>query len=260
MNRSKISTKNLLKLGFSHYEAGVYISLLNNGPLPVKEIANEIGVLPNAVYRLLTKLEKKSLITSSGSYPKVYKIISPSIALEVFCDRKIAEINKIRSQIKKSNKTEAIDYPTKIELVNGQNNFFKRYRKLARHAHKEILIISIGEEVTREVALANRDALARKVRIRFIVHKADSSNIQILRSWARMGLKVKHFPDWGFHLVVVDRNKSLLAVNNPKETSERIALDIHSIGLSKAFADYFDAMWKRSMGLRVVENKLKVVN
>jgi len=120
------------------------------------------------------------------------------------------------------------------------------YSKMAIQAKNEILIISIGENVSEEVLLANRDCIQKGVTIRFIAHKYDKSNREILERWVKMGLKVRHFPDWGFHLVVFDKKVSMLMTNDPNNTNNRLGMQIFSEGLSKALNDYFYFIWEKS--------------
>lgn len=98
--------------------------------------------------------------------------------------------------------------------------------------------------------LANRDALARGVKISFIAHKHDKSNYQTLQSWTKMGLQVKHYADSGFHLVVFDNSISLLAVNNPKNTSDRTGFIFYNTGLSNAFGEYFNSIWQKAESVK----------
>jgi len=235
-----------LELGFSAHEALVYKLLLKEGSMDVKKIAKSANVLPNALYRLLLKLQNKGLITVSGSRPALYKAITPSIALDNYITNKIHELESFRSVTTNRLQITKKDSQTRIDLIKDAHDFFLEYARAANQTKEEILIISIGESVPEEVMLANRDAIQRGVTIRFIVHKLDQDNRDLLLSWRKMGLLIRYFPDWGFHLVVFDNTISLLSINNPDRTSERIALMIYSRGLSKAYADYFNSTWNKA--------------
>jgi hypothetical protein len=113
-------------------------------------------------------------------------------------------------------------------------------------AKKEVLIISIGEQIPEEIVLGNRDAIARGVQVKMICHRYNQENKQLLESWQKMGWQIRHYPDWGFHLVVTDGINSILSVNNPKNTSERTGLEFFSSGLSRALRDYFYSVWKKA--------------
>ena len=65
-----------------------------------------------------------------------------------------------------------------------------------------------------------------------------------------MGWRVRHYPGWGFHLFIIDGVRSVLAVNNPKNTQERVAFQIYSEGLSKALRDYFYFVWEKATKIK----------
>lgn len=242
----RLNLRSLIKLGFTPNEARVYKFLMDNGPASVVSLAKKLKVYPNALYRLLSKLTAKELISSTGKHPAIYRAISPQFAFDGFVKKREAELKTIRDLVTDQLTPEAENNQTRIDLLKSSRDFFLTYSELAKGAVKEILVISIGESVPEEVMLANRDALERGVNIRFIAHKCDSTNRDLLRNWKKMGLEVKHFPDWGFHLVVFDGMKSMLSVNNPNNTDERIALVIYSRGLAKAYSDYFYSVWDKA--------------
>ncbi|MFC1711555.1 TrmB family transcriptional regulator [Patescibacteria group bacterium] len=244
------SSHQLVKLGLSNNEAKVYQTLLKEGSLSVKEIAKRVSVFPSASYRVLNKLIKKGLISISGKHPALYRAISPSIGLDSFVKNKIVGLETLKDAALKTFKYKAKQDQTRIDLMYGGYEFFLNYANLAKEARNEILIISIGEPVPDEVVLANRDALEKGVKIKLIVHKSDKNNRELLLRWKKMGLKVKHYHDWGFHLVVFDKKTSLLSVNNPKNTNERIGLKIFSKGLSKALGDYFISVWEKAKDIK----------
>jgi len=102
-------------------------------------------------------------------------------------------------------------------MVVGKRAMFETYVGLSNHAKEEILVISIGEPVPDEVKIANRDAQERGVKVKFLVHQFNKENAELLRSWVRMGLAVRYSKDKGFHLMVFDGKRSLLAANNPQQ-------------------------------------------
>jgi sugar-specific transcriptional regulator TrmB len=136
---------------------------------------------------------------------------------------------------------------TKIDVIAGKQEFFSASETLIKEAKQEVLIISIGEPSTSDLILADRRAIERGVTVRMIAHKYDKDNQEFLSNLKKNGLEIRHFPDWGFHLQVVDTEKSLLAVNNPQNPGERITVKINSTGLSKALRDYFYSVWEKAI-------------
>ena len=133
--------------------------------------------------------------------------------------------------------------PTHIEVSFGQKEMFKWACKIIDGAKKEMLIISIGEYVPPEILISDKKAVERGVEIRFIAHKFDNENREILENFKKNGMDVRHYPGQGFHLAVADRKRTLLSVSNPQKTRERTSILLFNEGMSKALADYFDSIW-----------------
>jgi len=228
------------KLGFTKQEARVYLGIYEMGPLSVNDLAKHLKTLPNSLYRILEKLVDNKLITLTNTWPKIYKAIPPALAFDLLIKEKIIDFEKNKEKLISLLPPLSIKDQTSIEIIGGAKELFNAYVKLSRKAKREILIISIGEEVPEKVLLANRDTLERGVIIRFIAHKLDQSNKHLLIRWKRMGLKVRHIPGQGFHLVIFDKNQSLLSTSNPKNPKERATIRISSPALSEALGEYFN--------------------
>lgn len=249
-NQRAMSSQTLVKLGLSPHESSVYQILLGEGSLSVKEISKKLEILPNALYRLLEKLIQKELISAIGKHPAKYRAISPSIAFESFTKRKMAEIETLKNKaINELVKKKVKAWPTQINLLIGRNEMMMTYVKMAKEAKEEILIISIGEPIPEEVLLTNRDAVENGIALKMIAHKYDEGNKNLLKSWQKMGWDIRHYPDWGFHLMVFDKKRSILSVNNPEDTRERTSMQIFSEGLSKALRDYFYSVWAKAKNI-----------
>lgn len=236
----------LVNMGLSPFEAKTYEALLAT-PQTVKEIAKEIGVLPNAVYRLLSQLDDKGLIAATNAHPAVYKAITPRVVWDTYVKngylQKEKDKDELLSLIKQPQKSDQ----TNIEVINNIKDFFSSYTRLSKIAKREILIISIGEEVPENVLLANRDALGKGIKIKFIAHVHNQTNHPLLVRWVRMGLEVRHFPSQGFHLVVIDSNTVLLAVSDPKDTQNRTAIVFNNPSFAEAMTSYFQSVWDKAL-------------
>jgi sugar-specific transcriptional regulator TrmB len=247
LNSQKIKNT-LYSLGLSKQETTIYLLLLNKGKLSVKNIAKQLNIVPPSLYRQLKKLVQKQLVVEVLGYPKSYKALSPSSALDSFIRQKTSTIYGLGNALINSITLPKPD-STSISLTHGKADFFSKYTEFAKGAQKEILIISIGEEVSSAIMLENRDAIKRGVIIYFIAYKYENSNQQILKSWQKMGLQVRHYPCSGFHLIVFDKQQSLLGINDPSNTNDRTGLVINSKGLSKAFSDYFFSVWSKAKNI-----------
>lgn len=235
----------LKELGLTAHEIRCYEILLSKGGLSAKDIASRMGILPHAVYRLAHKLHHEGFVTFVGKYPTEFHAVPASIAVSAGIQKRQEKLMGAEVFLPASSPS-----PTRMGFIKNRHDFYIAFAELAKLATNEILIISIGEPVLDEVKLAHRDALERGLSQKMIFHKNDSENAEILRSWVAMGIEVRHYPDWGFHLVCIDGKKSLLMANNPENPEERSGMEIHSEGLSKGLRDYFYSVWRKAKPIK----------
>lgn len=248
----KLFLSSIVKLNLSSDEGRCIKVLVEHGALTSEEIARKMCILPNAVYRLTKTLINKKLVVELNTYPNRYQALPPEIAIDSLANEQIKEIElaKILTIQSLQTKTDS-NNEAKIEVLTGWNNMMDKYVDLIKESKEEILIISIGEQVPDEVKLANRDALENKINIKFIIHKYDDKNKELIRSWIKMGIEVRHLNVSGFHLIVVDGKKCLLASSNPQEPQERSSVVIYGEGISKAMRQYFYNLWNTSTKVEV---------
>jgi len=238
----------LVKIGLSKQEAEIYLTLIKEGVLPAKEIASRMNILPHAVYRIIKKLEKKKLVAIITSSPLTFYALPSELALSTYIKEKSLQLEKETKEINTYLLNKRTQSPsTKIDVIAGKQEFFKASENLIKESTKEILLISIGEPSNPDLILAGKRAIERGVIFRIIYHKYDKENKEFIENLKKNGMEIRHFPDWGFHLQVVDSEKSLLTVNNPTNPEERITVKINSSGLSKALRDYFYSVWEKAV-------------
>lgn len=241
----------LVKLGLSWDEARTYSLLVNRGALTALELAKGTEILPNAVYRLISNLERKGFVVVLNGRPKSFQAIPPSVAVETFAKEQTSEIERLKTvSIKGLAGKEEVSFQTRMEIFTGRNDMFLKYHQLARETKEEVLIISLGEEVSEEIKIVNRDLVAKGVTIKFLSLRFGQQNEQLLRNWVKMGLEVRHFPGEAYHLVVFDSQKSILAASNPKNGAERSTVCIYSPSLSRALRDYFYSLWEKATPIK----------
>lgn len=240
-------SRQLVNLGLSEKEVSAYLTLLREGALSASQLGRKIGVLPNAVYRLAESLIEKGFVVDLGGRPRRFQARPPETAFGAFLVNQTATIQKAKIAALESLSEMPKRVPqTRVDLVTGQAEVFAKAVEMYNRTRKEILIISIGEPIPEDLLLSMRDALERKVKIEMIAHKYDEENKALLSSWKRMGMKIRHYPDWGFHLSICDAKRVLLTVNNPENTKERTGIMFGSPALAKAMRDYFYSVWEKA--------------
>lgn len=236
----------LVKLGFTKQEAQVYLTLCQEGPLDSKHLSYYTNALPHAIYRVIKRLENKKLVAILKTKPLTFQSLPAELALNAFAQEKASLFEKEALEIVSGIKKPSQIVETTIKTLFGQLEMFNLTKEMIDKARKEVLIISIGENIPEELLLSDKEAIGRGVKIKMIAHKYDQNNQDILRNFQKNDIEVKHYPDWGFHMVIVDKKKSLLVVNNPQSTRERVNIQFFSEGLSKALSNYFYSVWEKA--------------
>lgn len=246
------SIQSLLRLGFSKDEAKSYLALVKNSSLTASEIARKLSILPSAVYRLIAKLEDKGFVISLGTYPATFQAIPQSIALDTYVTHVQKDVEEMKAQdddkpvLKISSRA-----PTSVDVVVSQKAFFSKFVELADQTKEEILIISIGEPVPDEIKIACVRAKERGVVLKFIFHVHNKENDELLKSWVKMGMDVRHYKDSGYHLTIADGKVAVLVANNPQNTMDRIGMVYYNERLANSLRDYFYRIWEHSTPILV---------
>lgn len=243
--------QNLIKLGLSPDEAQCYTELVKQGSLTTAQLAQKVGILPNAVYRLVRKLQERGFVTILNTYPVTFQAIPPSVAIESYVGQKNKEFEEIKINTIKSIEENQSNIPTKVDIIVSQKGLFDKFIELSQLVTKEILVISIGEPVPDELKLACVKAHQREVQIKFIFHVHNKENHELLTSWVKMGMEVRYFKDGGYHLNVYDGKIAILVTNNPKNTKERLGMVFYNDRLANSLRNYFYNIWGQATEIKV---------
>ncbi len=240
------SVETLVTLGLTKDEARSYVLLVSEGSLAAGDVALHLNILPNAVYRVMGRLQTKGFIVILDTHPATFQAIPTDIAISSYINRRQQQLEEMKTR--SLHQFSRQDHPTQtnVDIQTGKHQMFETYIKLAKQAKQEICIISLGEPVSDEIKLTNRDALERGVRMLFIAHQYTKENQQLLQSWIRMGMEVRHVQGGGFHLQIFDRKIGVLTANNPKNTAERTSMVIYNEGIASVLRDYFASVWEKA--------------
>lgn len=89
----------LKKSGLTDQESKVYVAGLKSGPFLVSQLSKQIGISRQYLYSVLGSLEKKGLVTNTGSQYNQRFIVERPIQIKNLLERKKREIEKIENQI-----------------------------------------------------------------------------------------------------------------------------------------------------------------
>ncbi|WMW22472.1 helix-turn-helix domain-containing protein [Methanolobus mangrovi] len=133
----------LQKLGFTSYEAKVFVALVKNESATVSTLHLDSGVPNSAIYGALKKLEQKGIIEFQNTKPMRYRCILPEDAILKLkrdygdeCDNVLDQLNRIYGECS-TNKSEELMW-----TINGIRNVTDRVMQMFEGAQKEIIILS----------------------------------------------------------------------------------------------------------------------
>ena len=128
------------KLGVNKKESQLYVTSLQNGPMPVSELAEKLDMNRPNVYKLINGLEDKGLANFSDrkGYAKQFVVESPSVLLKKVKEEQ-SEIEQIKERISRSMPTLLGQYqqgelPSKIQVFEGEAQFQKMFEMVLRES------------------------------------------------------------------------------------------------------------------------------
>jgi sugar-specific transcriptional regulator TrmB len=150
----------LQNLGFTSYEAKVYVALVRNETATVSTLHDDSGVPNSAIYGALKKLEKRGIIEFQNTKPMRYRCIPPEEALSKLkkdyaeeCDIVFEKLDELYGE-SASEKTEEL-----IWNINGARNVTCKVIQMLESAKNDILILSSSTPFR---AIAERHASLKK--------------------------------------------------------------------------------------------------
>lgn len=243
MSKSVIANSYLVELGLTNDEASIYTLLLSAGSLSAKDISKQLSIIVNSVYRLTDTLIQKGLARELDVTPKQFQAVSPKTALSQLAEEQVSKIRTVSSRAIEQLDAKQNSNRLNMGLMTGRRELFECFVTLAQNAQKEILVVSVGEEVPESIWSTIKEALGRGVTAKFIFHKNDKENALLIKRWRAMGVSVRHLPREGYHLNIFDNSAAILSASNPEQTKERTGVVIYNESVIEALRTLFFQHW-----------------
>lgn len=129
--------KDLMKAGFTEYEARVYLSLLTSHPASAYTISQNSGVPHSRVYDISRRLISQGYAVSTGTNPEMFSPLSP----EELVDKIKRDNLKLTESLHE--KLEAINFIPDFDPVwniKSQDEAIEKVREIIKAAQKKIYI------------------------------------------------------------------------------------------------------------------------
>lgn len=261
-NKSFDTLSFLEQFGLTSIQARTYLSLFSHGQAKASVLAESMGVIRPTVYRVLSELSKKGLVTKSLTTPAVYSAKDPKNALRALLSDASTKIEQLSSMLGEALYTLYSNAPSASEPVGGFNLLPDR-RKL-----EPSLAEMIGRARSSYSAVYSRWGLARVVHdspegraiieakgrgiaVR-IVTEIDASNARVARALEKHA-EVRNTKDIGFYLALRDQEEvmigPMLTDSELRRGGRNVDLWANNAAFARAMYDLFEKIWMGSASL-----------
>lgn len=242
--------QDLLKIGLTQYEAKTYLSLLKSGSVKGSTLSKKSGVPHSKIYEVMYKLADKKFVSVLEVRPRLFKAISPEIAIPHFLRSKKEELERLEKEIPLKLKLEAVKVEPKSEelitVYRGEKNTHPLVLNKFITAQKYLKEMFTFEYVPAAVEREIKKSMERGVHIKMIATLKNKESVKMIRRIKKMGAEVRYYPLNEIRFAIKDGVESYQMIVNQKNLLDRISIVIESIELTKALEHYFDYLWKKA--------------
>jgi len=229
---------NLLLKSLAPQSVKVYRTLDGRESMNAKEIADELNVLPHAIYRSVKQLLELGFVEEISTYPVSFRAKSPDDAMNLY-SMMIQENFKSAFAVNKTN-----NKPLDISFIQTRSQLIEMTNADVEKAQKSIDFIVSGHEVPAETILAHKRAVERGVEIRKLVQNLDAVNKDMFRNWKKAGVKVKYFPYMESRIFVYDSQIVYFTSYNPDKNEEALGVRFNYAPFARMMNEMFEKRWK----------------
>lgn len=280
----KDSIAKLEKIGYSNYEAKIFLALYQGYSMSAAEVAKEAKIPRPSVYEILRKFAKSGICNEITTPSKqIYEIIDSSV-IEKKLERDInyefnTKITTLRScfnDIKPLYKSKRpFEYHTEVELIKGFNKHREvKFLDLVKNSKKAILLMNRFEgNVSADLDNETKKFFKRGGKFKSIYEANSNFKIKINGKWQNVSheylIKLcEEFEKQGEEIRLTKNIPQILAVFD----EQTVAIGLYDEGVprqersdiiikNKRFAAFitelFNLYWDKSESIDVFKNLIK---
>lgn len=223
----------------------VYQLLSNGQALTAREMAAQLGALPNAIYRVAKKLVDMGMVEQLNDYPVRFKAVPAQMAMSLYLTM---AAQNFKREFGLSQLGPTGDAPT-ITLIKDRPALLRRVEADTRSARQSFDIIISGHEVSDSLMLAYRKAATVGVLIRKIIHQVEQTTPKHLAVWKEMGIRVRYLPDLDIRLIVFDKRVVYLTSYDLNKPGRAFGVRFDYVPLALQMSEVFEQNWQRAKPL-----------
>lgn len=225
MSTQKATTA-LEELGFTSYEAEVFVSLQQLGEGTAREISEASNVPRSQVYGVADTLVENGFAEVVESSPKVFRAVSLDAACAQLCRQLDRKQKRARDHLQDLRTTETdISGPQEISTIRGRESISERAANLVNQAQEEIFFtISTELQLSPENINQLRDRASNGIDVTVVTE--DPTIDQVFREGAvQVTVRSTVRPiDCLGRMVLTDDNAILLSALTDQESVDEMAI------------------------------------
>ncbi len=226
----------------------IYKLLSKKGALSAQQIGEELGVLPNAVYRSADKLIGLGMVCQLDSYPVQYKAVPANVALNWYL---LAAAQGFRQEFSVTVSSAGKTQPSpSITFIKDRQSLLKRTNNDTTRSRDSINFIVSGIEVPDETILAYRKAITKGAKVRVLVQRKQETTTEKLEKWQDIGAAVRQSENIGVRLFVFDSRVVYFTSYNAASKGKAFGIRFEYEPLANLMNELFEQHWQASKPLR----------
>ena len=249
----------LEQLGLSTAEAGIYLTLLRNGPLSASALAAAADIPRTSVYPGLSSLADKGLIEESAGHRGRFSPLPPQTALPALIARQeeaLAERRGLAQELAQTLETAATDGnaigPDEfVQVLRDPRAGVDRFKRLELEAEESIDVFTKPPFFNRTENSQQLKAMSHGVRVRSIYEKdavEDPAVKPFLHKWTSSGEEGRIYDGVLPHkMAIFDSKIALIPMIMPGDQTR--ILIIRNEALAESFSLAFEHIWEKSQHL-----------
>lgn len=197
---------NLLAIGFTEYEAKVYMALLRDNPANGYQVSKRSGVPRSMVYEALGRLYARGAVLTTGEEKStLYRPLPPDVLLDRYDQEQRHLINDLRDGLRALHTAGNEDYAWSIA---GRGTVWSYATQMIQRAKQDVWAV-LDDEALRTLRSALIAAQKRNVKLGTLLTGTDELNLGEVARHPASESKAQELTDT--IVVVADNTEALIA-------------------------------------------------
>ncbi len=234
--------ESLMECGFNLYESRILLALAKLRTASVSEIERDSNVPKNKVYEILDIFKRKGIVQLLPSKPKKYSLVNIKQVLREIVDRRRKHLDAVDKNLDRlyENLGSNNSYEETFWITEGIDAMVNKIVNTLKDLNEESIGYIDVWVVKPENVKAVKKAIKRGVKFYFL-GTIDKESKPLAKKYAKVGVKIRHFPIKGAGYSIFDKKYVQLRVT----TGKLINLWIENQNLANIMRQHFFELWKR---------------